>query len=411
MKSKQHVGEVIEAITKLDSWIERNGWAGYDPYDIRGQPWAIRQSQNLALRLARVALFTGNQVFPQLSRKALRVKKEVNAKAMGLLASAYLMLYQQLKNDCYRQKAEECLNWLNANKSRDYAGTGWGYPFDWQSLILIPRGTPSAVVSSICGNAFWDFYKSTGDKKYLKVCQNIGEFFINSLNIDYIDDDKLCFSYTPLDRFHVHNANLFAAELLIKLGKETGNERFYQHGTKALTYSIEAQNEDGSFYYWSLSDKDVYNISDSVLRTIDHYHTGFVLRSLHSIYQTTGEERVLQALTRGYQFYRDNLFEDKTIPRLSPDSLYPIDIHSCAEAILCMSSLSDLFPEAAEYARNAFFWTKENMQDKDGHFYHLRTRRRILKIPYIRWGQAWMMRALSQHHHTLEESQSEAACR
>ena len=406
------VEEVIESITQLDGWIERNGWAGYDPYDIRGHRWVLRQSQNLAFRSAKAALFTANDVFPQLARQILSVKKEVNAKAMGLFASAYLRLYQRLKNDGYRQKAGECLQWLEDNKSQGYAGTSWGYPFDWQATsVFIPRGTPSAVVSSICGNAFWDSYKSTGEEKYLSVCQNIGEFFLNGLNIDNVDNSRLCFSYSPVDKYHVHNANLFTAEFLIKLGKELGHEGFYQYGTKALNYTLEAQNEDGSFYYWALSDKDVYHIADSVLKTIDHYHTGFVLRSLHSIYKTTGEERVFQALDKGYQFYRDNLFEDKRIPRLKPDSLYPIDIHSCAEAVLCTSTLSESFPDASEYARNAFLWVKDNMQDKDGHFYHLINRGRILKIPYIRWGQAWMMRALSQYCCSLKELQGEKVSR
>jgi hypothetical protein len=48
-----------------------------------------------------------------------------------------------------------------------------------------------------------------------------------------------------------------------------------------------------------------------------------------------------------------------------------------------------------EYAQNAFRWTREKMQDKDGHFYYLRNKYRMDKTPHIRWGQAWMMRALA----------------
>ena len=28
--------EVRQSLDLLDRWIEKNGWAGYDPYDIRG---------------------------------------------------------------------------------------------------------------------------------------------------------------------------------------------------------------------------------------------------------------------------------------------------------------------------------------------------------------------------------------
>ena len=34
--------EVKESIRKLDAWIEGNGWAGYDPYDIKGHPWVLK---------------------------------------------------------------------------------------------------------------------------------------------------------------------------------------------------------------------------------------------------------------------------------------------------------------------------------------------------------------------------------
>jgi len=276
--------ELTESIIKLDNWIEKNGWSGYDPYDIKGHPRVVKlisdQSQSLLPKMGRRALLIGIEVFPKTSRRLLRIQKQVNAKAMGLFASAYLKLYQQLKEDSCLSKARECLKWLEENKSQGYAGACWGYPFDWQTLALIPKRTPTAVVSSICGDAFWDFYKFTADKKYLDVCQSIGEFFINNLNIDYIDDDRLCFSYTPLDRFHVHNANLFAAAFLIKVGKELNQEGFCQHGIKALNYTLDAQNKDGSFYYWALSEKETYNISEATLKTIDHYHTGFVLRSL-----------------------------------------------------------------------------------------------------------------------------------
>lgn len=412
--------EIMQSITRLDGWITINGWAGYDPYDIKGHPWVLKLScnrnQNRTSRLIKGGLLLSIDVFPQASRRLLRVKKETNAKAMGLFASAYLKLYKHLKVEAYLQKAYECLKWLEENKSEGYGGDCWGYPFDWQTLVLIPKRTPTAVVSSICGDAFWDFYKFSGDKKYLSTCETICNFLISSLNIDHVDANEICFSYTPIDRFHVHNANLFAAEFLIRVGKESNNEEFYKHGIKALNYSLDAQNKDGSFYYWALSENHIYNISDSTLKNIDHYHTGFVLRSLYSIHKSTGDKRILEALSKGYQFYRDNLFEDKRVPKLKPDSTYPINIHSCAEAILCMSTLSDLFLDALEYAQNAFLWTKENMQTKEGWFIYMilniKGVRRKVKIPYIRWGQAWMMRAMSQYYSSIKAQgeQSEKNC-
>ena len=392
--------EITRSITSLDRWITANGWAGYDPYDIKGHPVALKlirkQTGHRPLQLIRGGLLSGIDACPRASRNLLGVRKQTNAKAMGLFAAAYLSLFQQLKDESYLRKANQCLTWLAENKSQGYAGACWGYPFDWQSLVLIPKGTPSAVVSSICGHAFWGFCKFTGDKRYLDVCQSICEFFIKGLNIDYVDENRLCFSYTPLDRFHVHNANLFAAEFLIRVGSHLDNREFCHYGSRALNYTLDAQNADGSFYYWALSDLQTYGIAEATAKSIDHYHTGFILRSLYDIYMNTDDDRVLNALTKGYEFYRHNLFQDRGVPKLTPDSIYPVNIHSCAEAILCMSALSGLFPDALEYALNAFMWTTENMQDKDGHFYYVKTTNRVNKMPYIRWGQAWMIRGLSE---------------
>jgi rhamnogalacturonyl hydrolase YesR len=341
--------------------------------------------------------------FPKVSRKMLKIKQHVNAKAMGLFASGYLNLYQQLREESYLRKAYECIEWLKQNESQGYSGACWGHPFDWRSLIFIPRGTPSGTVAAICGDAFWNFYEFTNDKKYLDVCKSICQFFLSDLNIDNVDNDRICFSYTPLDRFHVHNANLLVAEFLIRIGKHIGREELCEQGIRALNYTLDAQNEDGSFYYWALSDRAAYNIPEATAKNIDHYHTGFVLRSLYSIYKNTKEQRVFDVLSKGYQFYQERLFEDKTIPKLKPDLTYPVNIHSCAEAILCMATLSEVFPEAEKYARSAFMWTRENMQDKDGHFFYLKTARTTDKMPYIRWGQAWMLEALAALCSNLSE--------
>ena len=53
---------VERAFVELDQWITENGWAGYDPYDIRGQDWYIRLfgAQNWFFRKLRGA-FSGIQ--------------------------------------------------------------------------------------------------------------------------------------------------------------------------------------------------------------------------------------------------------------------------------------------------------------------------------------------------------------
>ncbi len=48
-------------------------------------------------------------------------------------------------------------------------------------------------------------------------------------------------------------------------------------------------------------------------------------------------------------------------------------------------------------------WTIANMQDKKGYFYYQKYRFYKIKIPYIRWSQAWMFYALTTYLNILNE--------
>lgn len=381
---------IKESIYKLDKWIEKNGWAGYDPYDIQGLPLFLKKRPIFFEKIKQM-VYKLDKIFPLFNRKIFKVEKKINAKAMGLFAEGYLNLFLALKDKKYFKKSKECLSWLENNYSKGYSGYCWGYPFDWQSKILIPKSTPCAVVSAICGNAFWRFYQYTREKKYLNICKSICKFFLEDLNIDKLSPNKICFSYTPIDHFHVHNANLFVAEFLIKIGKEIRNQNYVDFGLKAVNYTLSEQNENGSICYWGKDQESECHL--------DHYHSGFEIRSLYSIWKLTGEEEIYKALKKYYVFYLENFFENKTIPKITPTNTFPINIHSCAEAILCNTLLQNDFPEGQEYLKNTTEWIIKNMQTKEGWFIYCIENiiglRWKVKIPYIRWGQAWMLNALS----------------
>lgn len=398
---------VWSSIVSLDAWLTKNGWAGYDPYDLKGTEIyqrLISKGAEISVpgRLLRKALLLFENLFPLAARWTLGVKKQINPKGMGLFASGYLDLYRATKKEEYRDKAVYCLNWLESNHSPGYAGFCWGYPFDWQSVIFIPRGTPSAVVSSVVGDAFWRAYQVLGDQRYLDICESICRFFLDDLNLDQIDPETACFSYTPLDDFHVHNANLFVAEFLIRVGTELDQNEYLQWGKKAVAYALREQNPDGSLFYWGRVQNQ--NSPDH----IDHYHSGFEIRALYQIWKWTADQRIFQAAQRYYRFYLNNLISrtDSSIrPKMKPDALYPVDIHSCAEALLCNTVVSEEFEDARELLPGLSAWILPAMQAKAGWFIYRilggEKRERRVEIPYIRWGQAWMLRALAAYYLVL----------
>lgn len=379
------MSEVKQSINLLDKWIDRNGWAGYDPYDIKGTKLFLLLQRN------KYANFGSNLIlgrFPMFSRKVFMVKKEINAKAMALFARGYLNLYKKSRNNKYLNKALFCLNWLTNNPSKNYSGFCWGYPFDWQSRIFIPKGTPSGVVTSIAAHAFLDAYEILEDEKYLKVTKSCCDFILNDLNIDEINENRICFSYTPIDNFHVHNANLFSASTLLRTFTYIDNRDYKKVGKRAINFTISHQNEDGSWYYWAPPDESLCHI--------DNYHTGFILECLNIARRALGDEfEYKEELRKGLEFYATNLFLEDGTPKIRHDSIYPIDIHSCAQAIIAFCELADFEPKYFAIVEKVISWTIRNMQDKEGCFYYRIYKNHIDRMPYIRWGQAWMLRGLS----------------
>ena len=301
----------IQSLRRLCEWLDKSDYSGYDPYDIKEKPGIIllteKGNQGLLFALIREFVFELFYSFPLLSRKLLRVEPKINAKAMGVLARAYLELYEVLKEEQFLTKARKCLQWLKENQGKTLVGIGWGYPFHWQSKILIPAGTPNGIVTTAAAEAFWHHHLLFGDEESLDYCRGICEF-LSSLPVDPASQNGICFSYTPLFINHVHNLNLFVAEFLIKMGKLTGETTWTEMGNKAVNYTVEQQLPSGAFDYNGPPEKPQHHI--------DSYHTGFVLRMLFSIWKLTGRKDVYTALEKCYRHYTAAFFEDGVIPKI-----------------------------------------------------------------------------------------------
>jgi rhamnogalacturonyl hydrolase YesR len=388
--------EIENSIDSLDAWITKNGWAGYDPYDIQCTFLLHKHSKkNKRIRFLHAYMFSRfNRYIPILSRKFLRVKPQINAKGMGLFTSAYSRLYSVTKNENYLKKAKQTAHWLLENHNKDYDYMCWGYPFDWQSLIFFPKGTPSGVATSHIGHGFWDLYEITKDEIYLNVCESIVNFFLRYLNRTKTENG-FCFSYTPLDDFQVHNANLFVAEFIVRIGTKLKRKEWVDIGLEAANFSLSEQNENGALCYWSREHGKNHNIP---CRN-DHYHSGFEMRMIYNIWKWTKNNEYKQALDRYYKYYSENHFDKDYAPILTPKGSFNIDVHACAEALLLNSTLLKEYPEAKNILEKTANWIILNMQMKNGSYrYKMTLKRGKIKtnnVPYMRWGQAWMLLGLA----------------
>jgi hypothetical protein len=108
----------------------------------------------------------------------------------------------------------------------------------------------------------------------------------------------------------------------------------------------------------------------------------------------SGNSEYKEQLIRGYNYYKKTFFLPLGAPRYYHNKLFPVDIHCCAQGIITHAIFGNL--EEAEKIAN---WTLEHMFDaKKGFFYYRKYPSYPIKIPFIRWGQAWMFYALAKLH-------------
>ncbi|MDX4059289.1 hypothetical protein Q6A89_02040 [Aliarcobacter skirrowii] len=400
---------IIDSIKELEEWFSKNGLKGWDPYDIKDSKIYLNIGKIEIKLIKRILLKIINisvDIFPNISRKILCIEPLENAKGIGLVLSSYCNLYKKTNDNIYLEKALFYANWLLNNKSKGYHGYSWGYPFDWKSNIFIPKNTPSSVVSYVVGNSFFSLYKVTKDIKYLEICKEICVFFTKSLNVTYLKDDCLCYSYTPLDDFQVHNANLFVGEFLSRIGKEINNQDWVKNGLKCANFAVLEQQKDGYLPYWALS--QTKNYSDGKIK-FDHYHSGFEIRMLYNIWKNTNSLHIKNAWIKYFTFYNKYLFNKEHIPKLTVKKFYPVNIHAIAESILCLNQVNQYYENKYDFKIKLIYeWLEKNMKFDKGEYCY-----KIIKLPIIgeykvkiamyRWGQAWIFYALTEYYCNKEE--------
>jgi hypothetical protein len=178
---------------------------------------------------------------------------------------------------------------------------------------------------------------------------------------------------------------MLAAALLVRVYAVTGEASFRTAAEQAAAFTLSRQRSDGAWVYGEADDQG----------WIDSFHTGFVLVSLKSLISHLERGDWLGGLRRGYDFYAKRFFLADGTPGYYHNRLYPLDVHSAAQAVITFCEMMELTPNARNLAARAVKWATQNLQAPTGFFYFQRHRFYTNKIPYMRWSQAWMLYALS----------------
>jgi hypothetical protein len=378
---------------QLYSYCKTRDFAGVDPFDgLNSRLFQLTPLKHVAS--ARLAWLQMVKRSPVDLRRFLSVKKGVNPKGLALFSLAELSRYRATKNETHAVNAEILIERLMktaicGNTADGQPTLAFGYNFDWQSrAFYAPKGTPAIVPTAFASQALIEAYDALGDKKYLDAADEICRFILDGLNRLEETGDEVCFSYTPVDRSIIFNASLLAGECLARVGAATGNNEYLRVAAKTVRFVIRRQNSNGAWVYGA----------DESQSWVDNFHTAYVLLSLYRISGEIDELRseTFDAINLGGGFWLNKFFLDDGTPKYYDKSVYPVDIHSAAVAISAMSELRAIDERMLPMARKTAEWTLTNMFDRDGFFYYQIRKNRVVKTPFMRWGQAWMAYALAR---------------
>jgi hypothetical protein len=392
--------DIISAHRDLWKYCRARGFAGYDPYDgLNSRLFQATPFKNS--RTARLAWIQFHKRSPINFRSLVGVPRERNAKAIALFALAALADFRRQPAKENEIEARELLDDLIWMSLKGFKGACWGYNFDWQSRsFFLPRGTPAIVPTAFAARALCEAAEVISRDEYLPFARTICDFILNDLNRSDETNDEVFFSYSPLDQTRVFNASLLAGEVLATVGGQLGEQSLIDGAMKTALYVVRRQRADGSWAYGA----------DSHQGWADNFHTAYILTSLSRIMDAVSVPGAVapgsnvdfdNSLLRGYEFWVDRFFLTNGWPKYFPDRLYPADIHSAASAIVALVDLRGRIPNTILLAEKIANWALENLRNPRGYFHHQSRRFYQVRIPFMRWSEAWMMYALARLREAL----------
>ena len=376
-------------------WLDRVGYASYDPYDIWGTRYGLWSRKiyygkgKLAIPLV-APVVAVDLLCPSL--RQLFVKKDRFATCDAQLLLAFLNLHKITKEEKYLKRAVALGDEILEYSIPGYKGPCWGYPFDWQNNKdeVWPKNTPYITCTPYCYEAYLGLFEATGEDRYLNLVSRIAEFIFGDLKNLPTGPDSAAGSYSPFDERQVVNATAYRAYILADAGKRFGREDYLRDSRLNLNFVLESQADDGSWLY-AMNEKKSY---------IDNFHTCFNLKNLFKIHQIEADPRIESSIRRGFDYYRKNLIDAQGNPK--PFAVKPrlqlakLEMYDFAEGITLGSLIGGMIPEAGELARNLAEKLIQEHQLPAGHFVTRVFRGGFRhRFPFLRWSQAQLFYSLT----------------
>ena len=382
----------------MDDLISLNGhlldssrterFAGYDPFDSLNSSLlqATPLYRNEWVRLAWLQL---GKRSPFNLRPLLGVPKKRNPKGVGLFISGLLQDYRRTGEVGYLQEARELADWLLTQRSnpQEWSHSCWGYHFDWQArAFYVPAGKPNIITTCYVARALFELGQLADDQSLRDIALDAARFISAQL---YTEADGRCFyAYIPGEMAFVHNASLWGAAWCAFAGQQLGDAALVEQALRVTRQSVQEQAADGSWVYGARHHHQF----------IDGFHTGYNLEALCLLRDALGTAEFDASIARGYRYYVDTFFEADGTAKYYNTSVYPIDMHSFAQAIFTLLKVGGtpadlaLCDKVVQRAIDLLYLPGK------GQFIYQKTRWLTNRINYTRWTQAWAYYSLAYYN-------------
>lgn len=387
--------KVEYTIHKFLLWLDRFGEYSFDRMDFNTSKLGIYtkrllyKNRLLGLPFAAFALIQ-ETFFPFMLKLYAKPRREAIGDAQYALG--LFNMYSLTNNKEYLSWGEHYLAELKKSAIKGYSGMCWGYTFGWETSDgFWPAGIPLITVTPYCFWAFKKHYELTNNVDSLDICRSISQFVLKDFKKHKMPNGTVCSSYSPIDTRYVINANAYRANVLLDAYKLFGGEEYRFEAEMNISFVLSYQEPDGKWYYEAFGKRD---------RFVDNFHTCFVMRALYHCYEILDNEDIINAVKRGYKYYRKHLIRaDHTPIHLSEIKYHKLrkyEMYDYAEGIKLGCILDLHIPGALDLSKILAGDLIRRFQLKDGHFV---TRVNICgvknKIPYHRWPQAQLFYALT----------------
>jgi len=378
-----------DSIKSLYNWVKKFGYYGWDPYDILNS----KLVQKLCMGNSYLEIITTqfNKYSPINFRPFLKIEKGIDLKGIALFAQAYAKMYNLTQEKKYENDLESCISIIKENSLKNrYKLDCWAshyFPYTSADKSKLTTDAPDIIGTCQAIFALSESYKILKEDSLKEITISACDFLVEELleenHRDYF------FKYTPTENDKiVLNASAQGLEAIAHLLSIHKNEEMRKVGEKLVKFLIKKQRGDGSWVYSVYKDGKVRNQLD--------FHQGYILDGLLLFLPyLSNKEETISCIIKGAKFYKEVLFSRNGQSYYRYPLYYPTDIHNQAQGIITFSKLDVLNPDYLEFAKKIALWTITNMQDEEGYFYYQKWPLFTNKIPYMRWGQAWMMLALA----------------